>query len=205
MMKKFRDPWEMFWSWVLGRALVHMPSKLTREPRLDGAVIAVPVLDVMLVKRSHIYDEAAITFRHQPNCPLLPKAQTKHRATKQTPRFQGESQDYSTTRPLTQKVISLMILRPPTNLNTLQTIVNRALPALQLQPCIRAVGEKQRIAGEALAGLGVKFLGGLVVAFFERLVALLFESVGGGLRHSSSSEAGAEVLLKGRRLGGGVG
>jgi hypothetical protein len=45
MMRKFRDPWEMFSLWVPGRGLVHMLSKPMREPRLDGAVIAVLVLD----------------------------------------------------------------------------------------------------------------------------------------------------------------
>jgi hypothetical protein len=76
-----------------------------------------------------------------------------------------------------------MVLRPPRNLNTLQTIIDRPLPALQLQPSIRAVREKQRVAGKPLAGLGVEFFGGGVVAFFEGFVALLFESVGGCLGH----------------------
>ena len=76
-----------------------------------------------------------------------------------------------------------MILRPPRNLNTLQTIIDSALPALQLQPSIRAVGEKQRVAGKSLAGLRVEFFGGGVVAFFEGFVALLFESVSCCLGH----------------------
>ena len=76
-----------------------------------------------------------------------------------------------------------MILRPPRNLNTLQAIIDSALPALQLQPSIRAIREKQRVAGKSLASLRVEFLGGGVVAFFERFVALLFESVGGCLGH----------------------
>ena len=76
-----------------------------------------------------------------------------------------------------------MILAPPANLNTLQTIVHRPLPALQFQPSIRAIGEKQRVARKPLASLGVKFFGGGVVAFLEGFVALLFESVGGCLGH----------------------
>jgi hypothetical protein len=78
-----------------------------------------------------------------------------------------------------------MILRLPSrsrirNLNTLQAIVHRALPALQLKPSIRAIREKQRILREALHSLRVKVLGGREVAVLESLVALLFESVGGG-------------------------
>ena len=78
-----------------------------------------------------------------------------------------------------------MILRPARtrrirNLNTLQTIVHRALPALQFQPRIRAVGEQQRVARELLHGLRVEVFGGGEIAVFESLVALLFESVGGG-------------------------
>ena len=76
-----------------------------------------------------------------------------------------------------------MILAPPANLNTLQAIIHRPLPALQFQPSIRAVRKKQRIAGKPLASLGVKFFGGCIVAFFEGFVALLFESVGGCLGH----------------------
>ena len=77
-----------------------------------------------------------------------------------------------------------MILRPPParrvrNLNTLQAIVHRALPALQLEPSIRAVGEQQRVARELLHGLRVKVFGGREIAALESLVALLFESVGG--------------------------
>jgi hypothetical protein len=79
-----------------------------------------------------------------------------------------------------------MILRLPRNLNTLQAIIDSALPALQLQPSIRAVGEKQRVAGKPLAGLRVEFFGGGVVALFESFVALLFESVGGCLGHEAS-------------------
>lgn len=94
-----------------------------------------------------------------------------------------------------------MILRPARNLNTLQTIIHRALPALQFQPCIRAVGEKQRVAGEALAGLRVEFFGGLVVAFLESLVALLFESVGGGLGHSRAGSGLLSGLFGGRASG----
>jgi len=77
-----------------------------------------------------------------------------------------------------------MILRPSRNLNTLQAIIDGALPALQFQPSIRAVGEEQRVAGKPLAGLRVEFLGGSVVAFLEGFVALLLESVGGCLGHS---------------------
>ena len=76
-----------------------------------------------------------------------------------------------------------MILAPPANLNTLQTIVHRPFPALQFQPSIRAVRKKQRIARKPLASLGVKFFGGGVVAFLEGFVALVFESVGGCLGH----------------------
>ena len=78
-----------------------------------------------------------------------------------------------------------MILRPPPtrrirDLNTLQAIIDGALPALQLQPRICAVREKQRVPRELLHGLRVELLGGGVIAIFESLVALLFESVGGG-------------------------
>ena len=82
-----------------------------------------------------------------------------------------------------------MILRhpPPTprhrrvgDLNTLQTIIHRALPALQLQPRIRAVREQQRVAGELLHSLSVELFGECEVAVLESRVALLFESVGGG-------------------------
>lgn len=78
-----------------------------------------------------------------------------------------------------------MILRPARtcrirNLNTLQTIIHRALPALQFQPRIRAVREEQWVARELLHGLRVELLGGGKIAIFESLVALLFESVGGG-------------------------
>ena len=83
-----------------------------------------------------------------------------------------------------------MILAPPANLNTLQTIVHRPLPALQFQPSIRAIGEKQRVARKPLASLGVKFFGGGVVAFLEGFVALLFESVGGCLGHELGAEDG---------------
>ena len=78
-----------------------------------------------------------------------------------------------------------MILRPaPTrrirNLNTLQTIIHRALPALQFQSRIRAVGEQKRVTRELLHGLRVEVFGGREIAALERLVALLFEGVGGG-------------------------
>jgi hypothetical protein len=52
MTRKSRGPLEMFWLWVLGRGLAHMLSELTRGPRLDDAVIVVPVLDSMLVNHS---------------------------------------------------------------------------------------------------------------------------------------------------------
>jgi len=78
-----------------------------------------------------------------------------------------------------------MILRLPSrsrirDLNTLQTIIHRALPALQLQPSICTIREKQRVPREALHSLRVEVLGGREVAVLESLVALLFESVGGG-------------------------
>jgi len=84
-----------------------------------------------------------------------------------------------------------MILRPPStrrirNLNTLQAIIDSALPALQLQPRIRTVREKQRVPRELLHGLRVKLLGGGEIAAFESLVALLFESVGGGGHRTGS-------------------
>ena len=61
MMRKFRDPWEMFWLWVLGRGLVHMLSELMTGPRLDDAVIAVLVLDPELVKIQ--YSDVQIRLR----------------------------------------------------------------------------------------------------------------------------------------------
>ena len=81
-----------------------------------------------------------------------------------------------------------MILRPPRtvrirNLNTLQAIIDRALPALQFQPRIRAVREKQRVARELLHGLRVEVFGGGEIAGFESCVAALFEGVGGGGGH----------------------
>jgi hypothetical protein len=84
---------------------------------------------------------------------------------------------------LTQKVIRLMILAPSRNLNTLQTIIHRAFPALQLQPSICSVCKEQRISREPLNSLRVKFLGGSEIAVLESLVALLLESVGGGGGH----------------------
>jgi hypothetical protein len=101
------------------------------------------------------------------------------------PKKKKEKKRKKHPKQLTQKVVSLMILRPPRNLNTLQAIIDSALPALQLQPSIRAVREKQRVAGKPLAGLRVEFFGGCVVAFFESFVALLFESVGGCLGHGA--------------------
>jgi hypothetical protein len=175
----------MFWLWVLGRGLVHMLSELMRAPRLDDAVIAVLVLDSVLVQNDLQENlntsEAAgsgnrfVLFRHRHCHPSI--AQVKLR-TPNPKLLQSHN-----ARKLTQKVVSLMILRPPRNLNTLQAIIDSALPALQLQPSIRAIREKQRVAGKSLASLRVEFFGGCVVALFERLVALLFESVGGCLGH----------------------
>jgi hypothetical protein len=53
MTRKFRDPLEMFWLWVPGRGLVHMPSRPMRVPRLDDAATAVPVLEFELVKNPY--------------------------------------------------------------------------------------------------------------------------------------------------------
>lgn len=89
------------------------------------------------------------------------------------------SQPNQTNQKLTQKVISFMILRLARNLNTLQAVINRSFPALQLQPRIRPIREKQRVARELLHSLRVKLLGSLEIAVLESLVALLFESVGG--------------------------
>lgn len=100
-----------------------------------------------------------------------------------------------------------MILRPPLpnptrrririrNLNTLQTIIDRALPALQLQPRIRAIREQQRVAGELLHGLGVELLGECEIAVFESRVALLFESVGGGGHWMRRGPAEVFLLLE---------
>jgi hypothetical protein len=76
-----------------------------------------------------------------------------------------------------------MILRPSRNLNTLKTIIHRAFPTLQLQPSIGSIGEEQRVPREPLNGLRVELLGGREIAVLESLVALLFESVGGGGGH----------------------
>lgn len=78
----------------------------------------------------------------------------------------------------TQKIISLMILPAPGNLNTLQTIIHSTLPQLQLQPHIRTVRENQRIARVFLDGLRVEVLGGREVAGAEGRVAFFFELVG---------------------------
>jgi hypothetical protein len=51
-MRKFRGPLEMSWLWEPGRGLVHMLSKLMREPRLGDAVKAVLVLFFELVMKS---------------------------------------------------------------------------------------------------------------------------------------------------------
>ena len=53
----------MFWLWVPGRGLAHMPSKPMREPRLDDAVIAVLVLDPELVKI--LYSDVQIRLRQR--------------------------------------------------------------------------------------------------------------------------------------------
>lgn len=95
-----------------------------------------------------------------------------------------------------------MILRPARtrrirDLDALQAIIHRTLPALQLQPRIRAVGEQQRVARELLHGLCVEVFGGSEIAVLESLVALLFESVGGG---GHLSERGEKLLFAARWL-----
>lgn len=93
-----------------------------------------------------------------------------------------------------------MILSPPRNLNTFQAIIHRALPALQLQPSIRAIREKQRVPREFLHSLRVELLGGSEVAVLESLVALLFESVGGG-GHRTRFECAAAARCDGQLAG----
>jgi hypothetical protein len=209
MMRKFQGPLEMFWLWVQGRGLAHMLSELMREPRLDDAGIAVLVLDFELVSRSTRAIRCTFPTAAEISSPTtqlttvallnhiktatgdvsdLPSFSTarpkRHQTSNPTPKNENKKKP-CLKKQLTQKVVSLMILRPPRNLNTLQAIIDSALPALQLQPSIRAVREKQRVAGKPLAGLRVEFFGGCVVAFFESFVALLFESVGGCLGHGA--------------------
>ena len=100
--------------------------------------------------------------------------------------------DTSHSNALTQKVIRLMILRPPRrsrirNLNTLQTVIHRALPTLQLEPSIRAVRKEQGVPRELSDSLRVEVFSGREVAVLESRVALLFESVGSGGHGASAS------------------
>jgi hypothetical protein len=76
-----------------------------------------------------------------------------------------------------------VILRASRNLDTLQTIVDRPFPSLQLQSSICSIREKQRVPREPLNSLRVELFGGCEIAVLESLVALLFESVGGGGGH----------------------
>lgn len=85
----------------------------------------------------------------------------------------------------TQKVVRLMILTQASNLNTLQAVIHRAFPLLDLESRIGAIRKYEWIPRVFLHGLRVIIFRLIVLAIAEGGVALVLQGVG-KVRHVST-------------------
>ena len=71
-----------------------------------------------------------------------------------------------------------MVLPDTSDLDTLQAIVHRTIPALKLEPSIRSVREDERVPGILLHSLRVVVLSLEIFAVAECVIAIVLQGVG---------------------------